>query len=158
MRFYNYLKEEVSDSEISDLINRWKSKLKPYGITNVNMSVHGFKRMNHKRNNPPIAIEDLDWVLDGFLRKMGSSFKKDIVDVKNHVAKPRGIDKKRIPYNNLEFAVKSVKTNVVLVFVLKQDFNKKGTAMVLPMTMQRKKGYNISKGQEVVVERREIWI
>lgn len=158
MKFKQYLNEEITDSEIKDLISKWKSKLGRYGITNVDLSTHSFKRLNHERNTPPISVEDLDFTLDGFLRKMGSQFKKDIDNVKNHTARKRGIHKEKIPDNNLEFTVKSNKTKTNLVFVLKQDFKKKGTAMVLPITMMRKKNFKTTKGEEIIVERREIWI
>lgn len=154
MRFLNYLKEEITDSDITDFIKKWKSRLASFGITEFDISTHGFKRMNHKRNNPPISTEDLSFVLDGFLRKMGAQFKKDVENVKNNTAKKRGKNKQDIPPNNLEFTVKSASKKINLVFVLKQDFKKKGTAIILPMTMMRKKNFKTTKGEEVIVERR----
>ena len=94
--------------------------------------------------------------MNGFIRKMGSQFKKDIDNVKNNISKKRGKRKEAIPHNNLEFVVKSKKTGINFVFVLKQDRNTKGTAMILPMTVIRKKGFVTNQGEEVVVERKEI--
>jgi hypothetical protein len=158
MKFYNYINEKttegIGDSEIRDFIKRWKMKLSRYGVTEFDLSIHGFKRLNHERNNPPILIDDLDFVLEAFLKKMGSQFKDDVQNVRNNTAKKRGLNKKQIPPNNLEFTVKSKSKKVNFVFVLKQDFNKKGTAIVLPMTMMRKKSFKVIKGEEVIVERR----
>lgn len=159
MRLYKYLNEredlkKISDQEIQDFIKRWKSKLKSYGVTEFDLSTHGFKRMNHERNSPPISVDDLDFVLEGFLRKMGSQFKKDVENVKKNIAKKRGINKQDIPPNNLEFTVKSASKKVNLAFVLKQDRNQKGTAIVLPITMMRKKAFKTIKGEEIIVERR----
>lgn len=154
MRFKSYLNERVENSEVASFIRKWKGKLKSYGVTEFDLSVHSFERLNHKRNNPPISVDDLSFVLDGFLRKMGPQFKKDVENVKNNTAKKRGLNKKDIPPNNLEFTVKSNSKKVNFVFVLKQDFKQKGTAIVLPVTMLRKKGFKTTKGEEVIVERR----
>ena len=163
MNFYNYIKEEnnilselLSSNDISVFIKKWKNKLTSYGVTEFDLSVHGFERLNHKRNNPPISIEDLDFVLNGFLRKMGSQFKKDVENVKNNTAKKRGFNKKEIPPNNLEFTIKSASKKINFVFVLKQDFKKKGTAIVLPITMLRKKKFKTTKGEEIIVEKKSI--
>jgi len=83
---------------------------------------------------------------------MGNQFKDDVSNVKNHTAKRRGINKKQIPENEFEYAVSSNSTQVNFVFVLKQDYHKKGTAIVLPMTIIRKKGFKITKGIHVMVE------
>ncbi len=158
MRFQNYLNEEITNPDIKDFESRWKAKLAPFGITNFEFSKHSGKlKLNHDRNKPLVDIEELDYVMNGFIRKMGSQLKKDVVNVKNNTAKKRGIKKQEIPPNNLEFTVKSASNKVNFVFVLKQDRKTKGTAMILPITMMRKKNFKIKKGEEVMVERREIW-
>jgi predicted HNH restriction endonuclease len=149
-----YLTESVSNQEADDFMNRWKTKLKTYGITHVESSIHFKDQINNKRNVPPITIKELDFVLDGFFKKFGSQFKKDIENVKNHTAKRRGVNKKQLKENEYEFTVKSKSTFVNLVFVLKQDRFKKGTAMILPMTIMRKRNFGTLKGDEVIVERR----
>lgn len=156
MKFFNYLTEEITEQEITDFIKRWKRTLAGFGVTELELSNHGFKRLNHKRNNPPIAIDDLDYLLSAFLKKMGSQFKTDVEKVKQNIAKKRGKNKQDIPSNNLEFTVKSKSRKVNLVFVLKQDRNTKGTAIILPMTMMRKKTFHTTKGEEIIVESREI--
>ena len=156
-KFKQYLNinEEVTPQELTDIVNRWKNQLKSYGVTWVEPSIH-FKaeRINDKRNVPPLKVEELDFVMDGFLRKVGSQFKKDVENVKNHTARRRGKNKNKIPENEFEFTVKSVSTKVNLVFVLKQDRNEKGTAVIVPMTVMRKKNFGTLKGDEVIVERR----
>lgn len=154
MRFKKYLTEEISDSEIRNFISRWKFKLKSYGVTEFDLSIHSFKRLNHERNNPPISIDDLDFVLENFLKKIGNQFRNDVNDVRNNTAKRRGINKKQIPPNNIEYTVKSNSKKINLAFVLKQDRNTKNTAIVLPITMIRKNGFKTIKGEEVIVERK----
>lgn len=156
MKFLNYLKEEITEAEIADFIKRWKSKFAKYGVTEFELSTHGFKRLNHKRNNPPIDISDLDYLFDAFLKKQRNQFKIDVEKIKNNTAKKRGKNKQDIPPNNLEFTVKSKSKKVNLVFVLKQDKKTKGTAIILPMTMMRKKTFHTTKGEEIIVESREI--
>lgn len=159
MRFKQYLKEEISGTEVNDFISRWKTKLKSYGVTEFKLSDHFLKdRLNDKRNSPLIRIEELDLVLNGFLSKVGSQFAKDVDAVKKHIAKKRGFNKKQIPDNEFEFAITSNSTKVNFVFVLKQDHHKKGTAIVLPMTIIRKKKFKLTKGEQVIVERRQLWI
>jgi hypothetical protein len=158
MRFKNYLMERIEKSEAQEFVNRWKNKLKGIGLTHVEFSTHFIEdRLNDKRNNPPIEIEELDSIMDGFMRKFGSQFIKDIENVANHTAKKRGFNKKAIPNNEYEFTVTSTSSKVNLVFVLKQDRNKKGTAMILPMTIQRKKNWKVTKGDHIIVERRQLW-
>lgn len=156
MRFNTYL-TEGTPQDIKSFESKWKSKLMSLGVTNFEFSNHAGKlRLNDRRNNPPITFEELDFVMDGFIRKMGSQLRKDIDNVKNNIAKKRGIKKEAIPRNNLEFTIKSVKTKINFVIVLKQDRKTKGTAMILPITVQRKKGWKTTKGEEIVVERKEI--
>ena len=157
MRFKNYINEEITSQEAQSFIDNWKSKLKKFGVTEFSLSNHFLRdRLNHPRNKPPISIEEIDFILDGFFKKMGSQFKKDVEDVKNHVAKKRGFNKKEIPENELEFAITSQSTKIKFAFVLKQDFNKKGTAVVLPITIIRHPNFKITKGEQVMVERRKI--
>lgn len=157
MRFKIYLRELVTVDVAKDFINRWKAKLKTYGVTEFDLSNHFLlDRLNDKRNSPPIKVDELDFLLDGFLRHMGRQFKEDVSNVKNHTAKRRGLNKKQIPENELEFAVTSNSTKVNFVFVLKQDYNQKGTALVLPLTIIRKKTFKVTKGIPVVVEHHEI--
>jgi len=157
MRFKKYINEEINDQEAQSFIDNWKSKLKKFGVTEFSLTTHFLRdRLNHPRNKPPISIEEMDFVLDGFFKKIGSQFKKDVEDVKKHISKRRGINKKEIPVNSLEFAITSQSTKIKFVFALKQDFNKKGTAVVLPVTIIRHPNFKITKGEQVMVERREI--
>lgn len=147
----------ITRQEQKEFEQRAKSKLKGYGITAFEFSKHvGLDRLHHKRNNPPLEIKELDFVLDGFLRKMGSQFKQDVQKVKDHTLKPRGLKKKELNFNELEFSVTSSSSNVNFTFVLKQDRKKKGTAILLPITVIRKKGFVNNKGEHYIVERRII--
>ena len=158
MRLKQYLNEKnettaITRAEVTDFNNRWKSKLKAYGVTEFALSTHfNADRLNHKRNVPPLTIKELDFVLEKFLQKVGPQFKKDVENVKNHTVKRRGVNKDQIPENELEFAITSNSTHVKFVFVLKQDWHKKGTAIVLPMTIIRKKNFKVIKGERVIVE------
>ena len=160
MRFQTFLNEKmdrnyVTKEETDEFISRWKSKLKSYGITWVEFSTHFIMdRLNHTRNNPSIQIDELDYMLNGFLKKVGAQFKKDVDNVKKHISKKRGLNKQEIPDNELEFAITSKSNDVKFVFVLKQDKHKKGTAMILPMTIIRKKKFRITKGEQVMIEGR----
>ena len=161
MRFLRYLKEEVSLQDVKEFERRWASKLKAFGLTHFEFSKHvKLDRLNHPRNASPISVEDLDFVMDGFIRKMGSQLRKDIEDIKNFTAKKRGLNKQNIPTNNLEFTIKSVSTNIALSIALKQNFKTKGTAVIVPITIKRQKGWRTKQGVEVIVEsnRRIIWI
>ena len=150
----NEMPMAITRAEVTDFNNRWKSKLKAYGVTEFALSTHfNADRLNHKRNVPPLTIKELDFVLEKFLQKVGPQFKKDVENVKNHTAKRRGVNKNQIPENELEFAITSNSTHVKFVFVLKQDWHKKGTAIVLPMTIIRKKNFKVIKGERVIVER-----
>ena len=169
MRFKKYLDENghnghvkdngyISNTDAKEFEKKWLNKLKSYGATAFELSTHfGVERLNHKRNQPPLTIKELDFVLNGFISKMGSQFKKDIDAVKKHIAKPRGMAKKSIPYNNLEYGIISKSTGIRFIFALKQDRKQKNTAIVLPVTIKRDKKFKINKGEEVIVERRELW-
>jgi len=147
----------ITREEQLEFEKRALNKLKVYGITAFEFSKHvGLDRLHHKRNQPPLEIQELDGIIDGFLSKMGSQFKQDIEKVKAHILKPRGVNKKELNFNELEFSVTSTKTKVNFTFVLKQDRKKKGTAILLPITVIRKKGFRNIKGEHYIVERRII--
>lgn len=151
------LLEYVDKQGAKDFINRWKNKLKSYGLTEAEFSDHFIiDRLNHKRNNPPITTDELDFLMNGFIKKMGSQFKKDIENVKNHTAKKRGFNKKELNDNEIEYTVSSNSNNINFAFVLKQNFKKKGTAVIVPITILRKKKFRLLKGEQVIVERREL--
>lgn len=157
MRFLQYLKEDISPKEITEFENKWLGRLRTFGLTHFEFSNHMGKkdfRVNDKRNNPPITAKELDFVMDGFVRKMGAQLKKDIEDVKNHTAKKRGKNKQDIPDNNIEYTIISRSTKINLAIALKQNFQTKGTAVIVPITIMRKKGFKTKQGVEVIVERK----
>lgn len=159
MRFQKYLineRETINKSEVDDFVNYLKTKLTSYGVTEVAASNHWLQRLNHVRNNPPITIKELKFIMDSFLKKEGTQFKKDVENVKNNTAKKRGSNKKELNQNEFEYVIKSISTKIALTIVLKQDFHKKGTAVILPATIIRKKGFKVNKGIEVLVERKEL--
>jgi len=168
MRFKNYLKEDVSMGEIKAFENKWFAKLKPMGLTAFEFSSHMGKRdfrVNRSENKPPITADELDFVMNAFVSKMGSTLKKDIQAVANNTAKKKGVDKNNIPPNNIEYTIKSKSTNINLAIALHQDYkqggtigsvsnkNLKGTAVIVPITILRKKGFKTKRGVEVIVER-----
>jgi hypothetical protein len=168
MRFKKYLSESnelISDSELKNFENIWKGKLKQFGLTNFKNSDHFDERIRHTRNVPPISLDELNLAMNAFIRQKGSQLKQDIEQVKKHALKPRGKDKKKLNFNELEFTISSVSTGVNLTLTLKQDRKTKGTAMLLPVTViRKKKGYFVKQGEQYVVEgvqyiitRREIW-
>lgn len=158
MRFNNYLKERVEGDDVASFVTKWKTKLATYGVTNFEASTHWIRdSLNNKRNNPPITLKELNFILEMFLRKMGSQFKTDVENIKNHIAKKRGLNKQELNNNEYEYVIKSKSTNIALPIVLKQDFKQKGTAAIVPITVQRKKGYKVNKGIEVMVEKKEIY-
>ena len=60
MRFKQYLVEYIDDKEAQVFIDKWKSKLKTYGLTQMEMTTHFLRdRLNHRRNKPPISIEEI---------------------------------------------------------------------------------------------------
>lgn len=151
MRLNKYLKEMGGDDS-SKFISKWKSELKGYGLTHVEFSTHFIKdRLNHPRNKPPITLEEMDFMVKGFLKKVGTQFRKDIEDVKNHRAKPRGKNRKKLNYNEIEFAIWNPKSTIKFVMVLKQDRKEKGTAMILPMTIIRDKTLKHTQGELVEI-------
>lgn len=174
MRFLNYLKEDVTMGEIQAFERKWLAKLKPMGLTAFEFSSHMGKRdfrINRPENIPPITIEELDFVFNAFVSKIGSQLKKDIQAVASNTAKkthPLGVKNKNdVPPNNIEYVIKSKSTNINLAIALHQDKKQggdmgsvsnrgmKGTAVIVPMTILRKKGFKTNRGVEVIVERRE---
>lgn len=129
----------ITEHERIDFLNKWKRVLGDYGITHIEESIHfGLERLNHSRNKPCIKIDELDYMLTEFINNI-LTLKDDIESIKNHTCKPRGLHKKELNYNELEFTL-WYKTNMIkFVFVLKQDRKQKGTAMLLPMTVIRDK-------------------
>lgn len=162
MKFKKYLTEKqqrdiVTDKQVKEFVSKWRNKMQSKFGATFNFSIHFIKdRLNHPRNKIPISTEEMDFVLNGFLKKMGSQFKKDIEAVKNYRAKPRGKNKKQLNFNELEFVVSSRSTGISFVFVLKQDFHQKNTVVILPITIMRKKKFAVNKGEEVIVERKTI--
>jgi hypothetical protein len=171
MRFKQYLKEEVTKTEIQQFENKWLNKLRPMGLTAFEFSSHMGKRdfrINRPENQPPITADELDFVMTAFVSKMGSTLKKDIQAVANNTAKKKGIDKQKIPHNNIEYTIISKSTKINLAIALHQDYkqggtmgsvsnkNLKGTAVIVPITILRKKGFKTKRGVEVIVERKVI--
>jgi hypothetical protein len=166
MRFKNYLSEDVSMSEIKEFEKTWLSRLKPMGLTAFEFSNHMGKkdfRVNRKENIPPITVDELDFVMNAFVKKMGTQLKKDIAAVASNTAKkshPMGMKKKNeVPDNNIEYVIKSASTKINLAIALHQDKKAgvgkqaRGTAVIVPMTILRKKGFVTNRGVEVIVER-----
>ena len=173
MRFKNYLQEDVSMADVKEFEKKWLSKLKPMGLTAFEFSTHvGKLRLNRKENIPPITPEELDFVMNAFVNKIGSQLKKDIQAVANNTAKkshPLGvINKNDVPPNNIEYTIKSNSTKINMAMALHQDKKAggsmdnttakqmKGTAVLVPITILRKKGFKTNRGVEVIVERRVI--
>jgi hypothetical protein len=170
-----YLSEDVSNADIKQFENKWLAKLKPMGLTAFEFSSHMGKRdfrINRKENIPPITADELDFVMTAFVSKIASQLKKDIQAVANNTAKkthPLGMKNKNdVPPNNIEYVIKSKSTNINLAIALHQDKKQggemgsvsnrgmKGTAVIVPMTILRKKGFVTNRGVEVIVERRVI--
>jgi putative transposon-encoded protein len=173
MRFKQYLSEEVNMGEVKAFEKKWLAKLKPMGLTAFEFSSHMGKRdfrINRPENIPPITADELDFVMDAFVRKIGSQLKKDIQAVATNTAKkthPLGMKNKNdVPPNNIEYVIKSKSTKINLAIALHQDKKQggemgsvsnrglKGTAVIVPMTILRKKGFVTNRGVEVLVERR----
>ena len=90
--------------------------------------------------------------IEKFLKKEGTQFKKDIEDVKNHTVKRRGLNKKDIPEGSFEYAITSRSTEIKFVFALKQDYERKGTAVLLPVTIIRDPKFRITRGIHIMIE------
>ena len=91
MRFKKYLeKQEISKSEINRFISDINSKIKQYGAT-FNLTSHFVNdRINDPRNIPPLTLIEIEWVMKQWFKENETLFKKDVEDVKNNIAQPRG--------------------------------------------------------------------
>jgi hypothetical protein len=128
----------ITEQERIDFLDKWKKVLGNYGITHIEESIHfGLERLNHSRNKPCIKIDELDHMLSEFIDT--PMLREDIECIKNHTCKPRGLHKKELNYNELEFTLWYKANMIKFVFVLKQDRKQKDTAMLLPMTVIRDK-------------------
>jgi len=155
MRFGEYLNEEVSREESDRFKAKWRDEVGKYGAT-IKGSEHFDKdRLNDPRNKPPITTEELDWLLSAWFDKHKNQFKKDVEAVKENIARPRGINKKRIPHNNLEWTISgSVKDRNKIHIVLalrqlkdQQGKGTKGTAILVIQSVIRTPNKKITMGE-----------
>jgi hypothetical protein len=143
----------ISKSEADKFVKTWNSTLKSVFGADFRLSTHFVvDRLNDRRNKPQISICELTFVLNKFFKKFASQFKQDVEDVKNNIAKGRGKNKDKLMRNEFEYVISSRSTGINFVFALKQDRNTKGTALMLPITVMRKKGFGVNKGEQIVVE------
>lgn len=144
----------ISPKEADNFRKRWREFFSTALGAEFNLSNHWSDRLIHDRNGKPITVPELDQLFKSFLSnpQYVSRLKADIKDVKNGVARPRGKAVDKIPSNNIEMVIQSKSSNIAFPFVIKQDFNKKGTAIIVPMTIMRKAGFVVNKGERVVVE------
>lgn len=160
MRFKDYLneisfkgylkKQEISKPEINRFVSDINSKIKQYGATFTLTNHFVNDRINDPRNNPPLTLAEIEWVMRQWFKENETLFKKDVENVKNNIAKPRGENKKQIPFNNLEWTASGKikdRNFVHVVFALRQDREKKGTAILLPQTIIRTKNKKVTKGE-----------
>ena len=111
-------------------VNEWRKEINKYGAELKGSEHFEEERLNHPRNKPPITTEELGWLLDTWINEHSDQFKKDIEDVKKNIARPRGINKKRIPHNNLEWTISGNVKNrnyVHIVLALRQLKDQTGT-------------------------------
>jgi hypothetical protein len=155
MRLENYLNEEVTEGEALRFKHKWRQELNRYGVE-IKGSEHFDKdRLNDPRNKPPITLEELDWLLSVWFNKHKEQFKKDVEDIKKNIARPRGINKKRIPHNNLEWTISgSVKdrNNIHIVLALRQLKDQqgkgtKGTAILVIQSVIRTRNKKVTMGE-----------
>lgn len=143
----------VTDAESRKFVDTWHSTIKSVFGADFRLSNHFIKdRLNDKRNKPQISVCELTFVLNKFFKKFAKQFKDDVEDVKNNVAKGRGKNKDKLNRNEFEYVISSRSTGINFVFALKQNRNQKGTAVMLPMTVMRKKGFGVNKGEQIIVE------
>ena len=155
MRFKNYLdKQEISGAEVSKFVSEWKGKMKSYGCDFQLTKHFVMDRLNDKRNTPSVTVEEMNWLMESYLKQYGKIFKQDVENVKNNIAKPRGTNAKAVTKeygpNNLEWTVSgSIKdrSNLHMVFVMKQDNNQKGTCVLKPQTVIRTKNKKVTRGE-----------
>ena len=143
----------ITMSQSEKFKERWDVALrKVFGVV-FSMSKHYlYDRQGDPRNEDPITICELDLMLQDFITKRGREFMKDVDEIKRGVAKPRGINKEKIPHNNLEFVITSRSCDINWVMVMKQDYKKDGTCVILPSTIMRKRGFKVNKGERIMVE------
>ncbi len=143
----------VTNAEANKFLSTWRSTIKNLFGADFSFSNHFIMdRLNSKRNDPQISVCELTFVLNEFFKKFGKQFKEDVENVKNNIAKGRGKNKNQLNRNEFEYVISSRSTGVNFIFALKQNSNQKGTAVMLPMTIMRKKRFAITKGEQVVVE------
>lgn len=151
MRLGKYL----TDKEATDFKNKWRKEVNKYGAELKGSEHFDKDRLNDPRNKPPITTEELGWLLGSWFDKHGAQFKKDVDDVKKNIARPRGINKKRIPHNNLEWTISgSVKdrNKVHIVLALRQlkdqqGKGSKGTAILVIQSVIRTRKKKVTMGE-----------
>jgi len=146
---------EMTEAEAAIFKNKWRKVVNKYGAELKGSEHFSKERLNHPRNKPPLTVEELDWLLDTWFSKYNSKFKKDVENVKKNIAKPRGENKKQIPFNNLEWTISgSVKDRSKIHIVLalrqlkdQQGKGAKGTAILVIQSVIRTKNKKITKGE-----------
>ena len=136
-------------------VNRWRKEVNKYGAELKGSEHFEEERLNHPRNKPPITTEELGWLLGTWFEKHSAQFKIDIENVKKNIARPRGINKKRIPHNNLEWTISgSVKdrNSVHIVLALRQLKDQqgkgtKGTAILVIQSVIRTRNKKVTMGE-----------
>ena len=94
-------------------------------------------------------------ILDTNFLMAVAQFKIDVENVKKNIARPRGINKKRIPHNNLEWTISgSVKdrNSVHIVLALRQlkdnqGRGTKGTAILVIQSVIRTRNKKVTMGE-----------
>ncbi len=154
MRLGNYIKE-MTEAEVASFKNKWRKEVNKYGAELKGSEHFDKERLNHPRNKPSITAEELDWLLESWFKKHSAQFKIDVENVKKNIARPRGINKKRIPHNNLEWTISgSVKdrNSVHIVLALRQlkdnqGRGTKGTAILVIQSVIRTRNKKVTMGE-----------
>jgi hypothetical protein len=148
--------EDVTTQEASTFVNTYRTAMRKLFGVEFEFSNHFVRdRLNDPRNKPLISICEVQFVLNGFLKKYQGQLKTDIEAVKNGTVKPRGKNKERLKPGELEFVISSRSTFINIAFVLKQDHGRRGTAVILPITLIRKPAFQNNKGVQVFIEGKE---
>lgn len=146
----------ISHEDAQNFTTAWRNVVtKVFGATDFRMTVHFLQdRMNSDRNVEPISTCELSMMLNQFFAKNRDQFKKDVKAVKDGTAIARGKNTHKIPKGEMEFVItsKSRRVNLVLALRPERGRNRKGTAVLLPVTVQRKKPWNVTKGEQFFVE------
>lgn len=146
----------VNDQQANQFTQAWRNALMKFFGTEFEFSTHFIRdQLNHTRNGKQITTCELTFVFNKFFKKYQKQFKTDVENVKNNTAKPRGKNANQLNRNELEFVISSQSTGINVVFVLKQNFRKKGTAVMVPVTIMRKPNFKITKGEHVIVEEKK---